>query len=511
MGQTSGQRAFGGAVAVVAMVIVIILVSGGGAYGALSLAENRIQSHKSVGDAVYDSFEVAKAMSRGLARCPAPSVKVRPSANIQRRIDSKAAGTRFCFHPGIYRITQPIRPRSGDQLLFLRGAILNGAKVVDSWSKQGAHWVASGQTQSFKPYNAPCVVNPPACEYEDLFRDGIPMRRVLNLGDLGSGSFFFDEPNDRIYIMEDPSGHLFEAPVATVAIKAPGVSRATVAGATIQMFGRHGIEADGRWILKRNVIRYVHSHGLRVFGQVKVRRNVIRYSGNMGIFGQGDGLVFVGNELAYNNYLRFGKSETQMWHAGAAKITQSTNTIVRNNHSHDNIGDGWWFDTDNSAVEVSGNVFEDNTRYGVLYEASHKAIFSRNLIRRNGTNVKWGGAGLWVSTSQDVRIEENVFARNIEWSLALSWTDRGVSSKYGERRLANVLVRDNRFIVASGRIGVPYGVDRIYTANNRFEDNQYKVADMGGKYWRWRSSDHDWREWQAVGHDSGGRISQIGR
>jgi hypothetical protein len=509
MGHTCGQRAFGRAATVVAVVTVIIWVSGEGAYGAVSLAENRIQSHKRVGDAINDPYEVTKAMSRGLARCPTPSVKVRPTANIQRRIDSKAPGTRFCFHPGMYRITQPIRPRSGDQLLFLRGAILNGARVVDSWSKQGAHWVASGQTQSFKPYKAPCVVNPPACEYEDLFRNGIPLRRVLNLGDLGPGSFFFDEPSDRIYVAEDPSGHLFEAPVAPVAIKAPGVSRAVVVGATIHMFGLHGIEAVGRWALKRNVIRYVHSHGMRVFDRVKVRRNIISYSGNMGIFGQGDGLVFVGNELSHNNYLRFGKSATQMWHAGAAKITHSTNTVVRRNHSHDNIGDGWWFDTDNYAANVVDNVFEDNTRYGVFYEASHEALFARNVFRRNGTRVQWGGAGLWLLTSQDVRIVNNDFNRNVEWALSLAWTDRGGSDEYGERRLANVLVRNNRFIISSGRIGVPYGIDRIYSSNNRFEGNKYKLADLEGEYWRWESTEHDWGAWQALGQDGGGNISQL--
>jgi hypothetical protein len=288
------------------------------------------------------------------------------------------------------------------------------------------------------------------------------------------------------------------------------VSRATVVGATIQMFGRHGIEAVGRWMLKRNVIRYVHSHGLRVFGHIKVRRNRILHSGNMGIFGQGDGLVFVGNELSHNNYLRFGKSTTEMWHAGAAKITHSTNTIVRKNHSHHNIGDGWWFDTDNWNVDVRNNVFDNNTRYGVLYEASQKGIFAENAFRRNGTNVKWGGAGLWLSTSQDVRVIDNLFDRNAEWALALSWTDRGASSKYGEYRLANVLVRHNRFRVDSGSIGVPYGIDRIYSANNRFEANKYKVADVKGEYWRWQTTDHDWAAWQAFGQDGSGSVSQLG-
>jgi hypothetical protein len=200
-----------------------------------------------------------------------------------------------------------------------------------------------------------------------------------------------------------------------------------------------------------------------------------------------------------------------MWHAGAAKITESANTVVRNNHSHDNFGDGWWFDTDNWGVIVKGNLFEDNTRYGVLYEASHKGDFAENVFRENGTSVKWGGAGLWLSTSKDVRVENNTFDRNVEWALALSWTDRGTSSRYGERRLANVLIRNNRFIIDSGRIGVPYGIDRIFSSANRFVDNTYKVADLKARYWRWESSDHDWKGWRGFGHDGGGSLSRISR
>ena len=508
MGLTFKRSAFGAATGIA--VFLVVWLPPEIASRAMTSTATATLSYEHGWHAAHRPREFADAVSRGLAQCPAGSVKVRHASNIQRRIDSKAAGTRFCFQAGMYRIRQPLRPRQGDELVFLRGAVLSGAKIVESWSRQGQYWVAAGQTQSFRPYDAPCEPNPPACEYEDLFRDGSPMRRVLSLAEVGSDSFFFDEAEDRMYVSEDPSGHLFEAPVAPVAIKSPGVSRASVIGATIQMFGLHGIEAVGRWTLKRNVIRYVHSHGLRVFGRVKVRRNVISHSGNMGIFGQGDGLVFVGNELFRNNYLRFGKSATDMWHAGAVKITHSTNTIVRNNHSHDNIGDGWWFDTDNSDVVVSDNVFEDNTRYGILYETSFKALISRNVFRRNGTTVKWGGAGLWLSASQDVTIIDSVFDRNVEWALALTWMDRGESTKYGERRLANVLVRNNRFKIATGRIGVPYGIDRIYSSNNRFERNQYKLANVKGNYWRWQSTDHDWNSWQSLGQDGGSSVSKLG-
>jgi parallel beta-helix repeat protein len=239
-----------------------------------------------------------------------------------------------------------------------------------------------------------------------------------------------------------------------------------------------------------------------------VRNNDVHHTGNMGIFGQGTGLVFDTNHLAYNNYLNFGKT-SGMWHAGATKIIKSTNTVVRNNWSHDNTGDGWWLDWDNKDNLVENNVFENNSRWGFFYEASFDGVVRNNVFRNNGQSTKWGGAGLWINTSKNVEVYGNTFVGNKYSALVAVWTDRGTSSLYGERQLANLNVHDNVFRLNEGFVGVPYGTDRIYSANNRFQDNRWYVKDTSSQWWKWAGAMKDWKGWRSYGFDQSGTLGSM--
>jgi parallel beta-helix repeat protein len=435
-------------------------------------------------------------------KCTAEAVLIDPNENIADVVGKKRRGASFCITEGEYRMTEPIVPKSGDVLVFEPGATLNGSRLVENWTFDGTYWSAKGQPQSFTPPGdaVPCELNPAACEYEDLFIDDRPLERVLQLSEVQPGRFYFDETADTIYMVDDPTGHKMETPVTTTAINARGAENVTVRGATIEKFGLNGIVALDGWRILDNEIRYVHSHGLRVFGTSTIARNYIHHAGNMGIFGSGDGLVFDSNHLAYNNYLNFGK-ETGYWHAGATKIIESDGTIVRNNWSHNNTGDGWWFDTDNINTVIEGNTFEDNARYGVFYEASHKAVIRNNIFRRNGQPKKWWGAGVWISASKDVDIYRNIFKNNRYSTLALCWTDRGLSETYGERQTSNVYVHDNVFKLRRGFVGVPFGKPEIYTSNNRFEDNTYIVPSSSGTWWRWNNDSQTLPKWRSFGQD----------
>jgi parallel beta-helix repeat protein len=433
------------------------------------------------------------------------AVTVQPGQSIQAAIDSKTGSTTFCVKKGDYRLTQAIKPKTGNILVFEPGAILNGSKLVTNWTKSGGYWVASGQTQSISPMSVPCDLNPAACEYEDLFMDDKPMVRVLQLSQVGSGKFFFDEAADKIYTVDDPTGRKMEAPIAGTAVDANGAKDVTVRGATIEKFGLHGIVAASGWTVERNEVRYVHSHGLRVFGVVQVRNNYLHHAGNMGIFGEGTGLVFDTNRLAYNNYLNFGKSGG-LWHAGATKIVKSTNTVVRNNWSHDNIGDGWWLDWDNFKNVVENNVFERNSRFGFFYEASFDGVVRNNVFRNNGQSSKWNGSGLWINTSKNVEVYGNTFEGNKYSTIAVAWTDRGTSSVYGERQLANLNVHDNVFKLSEGYVGVPYADSRIYTSNNRFHNNEWYVKNASGQWWNWKSMT-TWSGWRSYGFDTSGTLA----
>jgi parallel beta-helix repeat protein len=445
------------------------------------------------------------------AKCPSDAVVVKHKESIQAAINARPPRTTFCIRSGERRLDRSIRPKPGDTLVFEEGSVLNGSIPVTNWVRQGRRWVATGMTHSFPSSDqVPCELNPAACEYEDLFMDDRPLVRVLNMADLQPGKFFFDEAADKIYIAEDPTGHKMEVPVTAHAIQAFNAEDVTVRGATIEKFGAHGIVGTDGWKVQGNEIRFVHSHGLRVFGRTLVESNYIHHTGNMGIFGAGAGLLFEGNHLAYNNYLNFGR-EDGAWHAGATKIIQGDGTIVRGNWSHDNIGDGWWFDSDNINTVVENNVFERNTRFGLFYETSFRAVVRNNEFTDNGTNGEWAGAGVWLSNSQDVRIHNNLFSNNAYSALSMSWADRGSSPVYGPYEVANVFVHDNVFRMKEGYVGVAYGDEAIYSANNRFEGNRYVVSDPDGRWWRWQDGAKTWRQWQSLGFDRTGSVDRLPR
>ncbi len=61
-------------------------------------------------------------------------VSVAPGANVQNVVNAKPAGTTFCFQPGTYVLTQPVIPKSNDQLISVvtRGAVFTGNNVYNA-------------------------------------------------------------------------------------------------------------------------------------------------------------------------------------------------------------------------------------------------------------------------------------------------------------------------------------------------------------------------------------------
>ncbi len=327
---------------------------------------------------------------------------------------------------------------------------------------------------------------------------------------LGKGKVFFDKAADRMYVMEDPTGHRMEATVLTSGIEssAPGV---TIRGATIEKVGWLGIKVSGAGsTIEDCEVRYAHATGLRLTGNdLVVRRNYLHHNGNTGIVAtDGARLLVESNEVAFNNYLHFG-SKPVPYHEGGAKFLRTANVTLRGNYSHDNDGDGWWFDTDNISVLVEDNVFEANTRYGFFYEVSYAAVIRNNVFRRNATDPTWMGSGLRIASSRDVEVVGNRFDHNRFSTLSVNWADRG-SGSFGEHELTNLYVHDNEFLLDQGWIGSPYGLEDITTAsaNNRFQSNRYVVPSTARSWWMWGPGKLiGWSKWNSFGFDLDGSVS----
>jgi hypothetical protein len=460
-----------------------------------------------------DAAAIVRRSGPGAVTCPAGARTLRPRDDLQQALLAAGPGASFCFAPGTYRLEVPLRPLDDQTLSFRRGAILSGAAVVPSWRRQGPYWVATGQAQdlSSAPWLAAhrCVDNPPACVYEDLFRDGEPLAHALGLGELGPAEVYFDAGADAMYVTEDPAGHLMEATVATMAIDS-AASGVTIRGATIEKVAWYGVKASGdRWTIEDSTISYSHGAGLRLSGDGHaVVRNAVHHNGNTGmVVGPSDDVAVVANRLAYNNYLHFG-ARPVAHHEGGTKFLRTSHVTVRGNYSHHNDGDGWWFDWDNVDVTVEDNVFASNARYGLFYEASFDAVVRGNVFRRNGTDPAWDGGGMRVSTSKNVEIAGNRFAGNRNSTLWINWADRG-SDTHGTFETTGLSVHDNVFRMTTGWFGATQGLDRLGapSSNNRFERNVYVVPDASASWWSWLPGGfRDWARWQATGFDLEGAV-----
>ena len=53
------------------------------------------------------------------------------------------------------------------------------------------------------------------------------------------------------------------------------------------------------------------------------------------------------------------------------------------------------------------------------------------------------------------------------------------------------------------------GLTELFTAsaNNRFEQNTYRVPNGATPYWAWQGQTLTWLQWKAVGHDATGVIA----
>ncbi len=445
--------------------------------------------------------------------CPSGAIIVNNGSNIQTAMNAAGPGASLCIKQGTYRPSAPLKPLSGQVLTFESGAIVSGAQVVSNWTKQGSNWMLGGQTQDFS--SAPwldylCTDNPAACVYEDLFMDDKPMQHVLSLSNLGPGKTYFDKGADRMYIADNPVGHKMEVTRLTMGVDS-SVSNVTIRGGTFEKFAWKGLKVTGNgWTIEDGEFRYVHALGLSLSGANHiVRRNYVHDNGALGIgLMDGSGVVFDSNEVAFNNYLRFGHRPIPH-NEGGAKIMRSPNTTVRGNNVHDNDGNGWWFDTGNKGSLVESNTFANNSCFGFYYEVSFDAVVRNNIFRANSVGTTgWLGGGMRVANSTNVEAYGNTFDLNGYGPFLATWVDREVGTQ-----TTGLYFHDNTVNMVGGLVGSKEGKVQIGSpsSNNRFQHNTYRVSDLTRQWWIWplngKFQRMNWTTWRSLGFDTTGTIA----
>ena len=480
------------------------------------LSFKRVVGYRSRGVVLRVAFVVgvvaAVAVSSGGAGAVAGAgcVRVGPSQGIQAAVDRHAAGTRFCLSGGIHRLTTAVVPKAHDAFIGGHGAVISGAKEIGPlFVPSGKVWVASRQSQHNRA--APGVCNPgfPLCNAaDDVYFDNKPLRPVKRLGQLVPGRVYFDHAAGKIFIADDPKGHLVEAAVATRAFRgyltdATGV---TIRGLVVEKFaneaGVGAINANGGWVIENDEVRL--NHGIGVQGGRIVRGNNIHDNGELGlsIYGEDHALV-QGNTLAYNNYAGYGTS----WEAGGGKFIHTSHLTVRDNDVHDNRGVGIGSDSDNIFTVYEGNRIEKNSGAGLVVETSFNTLIRHNVISGNGFAFTGGltGAGIYLNTSQNVEIVDNTLFKNLQ-GIGIFSAKRG-SGPHGHYVTKNDYVHDNAItLLAKSGTGITSDFQADFKSNdNRFQDNHYTLC--GPAYFAVWNGKNGYRygnakAWLALGFDT---------
>jgi parallel beta-helix repeat protein len=319
----------------------------------------------------------------------------------------------------------------------------------------------------------------------------------------------------------------------------PGPSRVTVRGFVIQNFRtplQQGTIQDYNgpgWIIQDNHITKNAAAGVATGDNVRVLDNVIDHNGQEGFSAHGNGGLYRGNVIAFNN---FNLAVDAGWEAGGGKAWATDKLIFERNYVHDNGGPGLWADTNNINTDFNHNTVSNNRGPGIYDEISYNATITNNTISGNampsapgnGHNQGWGwDAGIQLRASGGLNlssplvISRNTVIDNFNGiTLIQSPSPNACSNKrnqeglYGPCRIQNVIVKDNEITMSQGTTGEMQDGpnDPIFmSSNNRWVNNHYCVTsadhpDDGYMYgwFAWMYRNVSWPEWQRYGLDKGG-------
>jgi hypothetical protein len=458
----------------------------------------------------------ARAGTSGAA-CPAGAIAVAPGTSIQAAVDKAGDGAAFCLKGGVHRV-QVVRPRSGQRFNGETGTILNGSRLVADFRREGRFWFA--QAQLYAPArHGECLASAPDCNRpEGLFFDDKPLVRATSMTTLAKGAFYLDYARGLIVVADDPAGRKVELTVGFFAFES-SASDVRISNVIVEKYASvaqkgavHAREGAG-WHIEDCEVRLNSGSGIDVGTGSVVRNCDIHDNGQIGIVGNGKGILVENNHIWSNNTKGFDPA----WEAGGVKVALSDGVAFRNNHVHDNNGPGLWCDIDCRNVLYEGNRVENNHDVGIFHEISFKAVIRNNVLRSNGVGGRrWFWASdIVVAASQDVQVTGNTLTV-APGSCGIVLIDQGRRAGNGREyktRDNTISGNDMTFSGAACAGGVSdtkpgdpnFAI--IEQGNNRFDGNTYRAArtSPAGRF-VWGHELTDWEGFRRKGLEANGRL-----
>jgi parallel beta-helix repeat protein len=390
---------------------------------------------------------------------PCSGVVIKPGQNPQSIVNSKPAGTTFCFAAGLHRVTETIRPKANTTLASEDRAVLTGSVPLTGWAKSGATWVVRGALPAAYGMSGQCEDNKAnICHLrEQVFVDGDHLTRVASLAAVKAGSFYADYAANAIYLGSNPAGHAVEMSKTKTAIES-GATGVVVRGLTIEHFAsapQAGALVSGPgWKVTANDVRWNHAVGVMLVkaNNTRVEKNLIRNNGQLGLGQYSSAAATVTrNVISGNNADGFWIAD---WESGGVKSTRSSGT-VSGNLIKNNKGIGMWADVADDGRTISANKIIGNAADGIRYEISRNGVIENNTITGNGFGTGrgsgtslWDGGGININTSSNIVVRGNVVSGNVNGVSVQSRT-RG-TGPWGTYLLRNVRITGNTIEMTGG-------------------------------------------------------------
>lgn len=450
---------------------------------------------------------------------PSGAVVISAGSDIQTAVNNNPAGTTFYLKAGAYRL-QSITAKNGNTFIGETGAVLNGAKLLTSFTSSGSYWIAAGQTQAVPidtTSHASCMGDSPRCLYaEELFFDDVRLKHVSNLRKLRPGEWFYDAAKGVVYIGQDPTGHKVERSITRNAFTSASGSNVTVKNVIIEKYANassSGALAPSEqqalgWTIGSNEIRLNHGAGMRVGSGSKVLRNKVHHNGQIGIMGLGSNILVEGNEISFNNDAGFYYG----WEAGGTKFLYTTNLVIRNNYAHDNRGPGLWTDYNNYYVTYESNRSAHNGDFGIAHELGGDATIRYNVVENMGpsefhTTRLWNNGAIALIMSRRANVYGNTLINNTAGIVALQDTRRGTLPTGETVDISELNVHDNVTVqntnIAAGGLAATDG-SIFASRNNRFTNNTYKLSNLTAGFYIWATGLLTKDQWKTAGEDVSG-------
>ncbi len=449
---------------------------------------------------------------------PCSGVVIKPGQNAQSMVNSKPAGTTFCFAAGLHRITETIRPKADTTLASEDRAVLTGSVPLTGWARSGATWVVRGALPAAYGMSGQCEDNEAnICHLrEQVFVDGEHLTRVASLAAVKAGTFYADYAANAIHLGSDPAGHAVEMSKTKTAIES-GSTGVVVRGLTIEHFAsapQAGALVSGPgWKVAANDVRWNHAVGVMLVkaNNTRVERNLIRNNGQLGLGQYSSAAATVTrNVISGNNTDGFWIAD---WESGGIKSTRSSGT-VSGNLIKANKGIGMWADVADDGRVISGNKIIGNAADGIRYEISRNGTIENNTISGNGFGTGrgsgtslWDGGGVNINTSTGVTVRNNVVSGNVNGVTIQSRT-RG-TGPWGTYLLRDIQVIGNTIEMTDGTQStgmVKNSGAEVPAGEVVFSGNKYVLDTLGALRFSRFGTKLTADGWQQAGLDALGKF-----